>query len=439
MVTDKKADKAPLRTSSCTVRDWRNYQHINILFRFDMVQWKKKNNGDAIPVAIEAVPVPNPPTFLTPTGALNLSKLLVPTKRWELSSRISKHCKSINTDTAAETQRHRALHVPIETAEIVVSIFAKKKKDYMKKSIDDNSLENLSVTRTYRAAILTRGTLQFKRLRGSIVIKNIFTLGQDSNTSIVFSIFDLRGFHVGGDNVAILAFQDYNESGVIGTMEYALYQTTDTKRFLFPLTTTVVAAYSGTPTWAIPITWSGNLPSLPVISKDKYIEWMGNDGGFSAMMYAAALAFNVKNKIETKQLSNAERQISKLISSQQPSRSFIPELLAGPQVIDITKLAKDLGDRSYYALAGLNALSFNLIFRKLKLTDTDIQGSPAFRQALPRALLYNVTLREVDFSSSILTGVGELIGNAWAMNGKIKSINSAPIIWIDNGHQCIYF
>jgi hypothetical protein len=69
-------------------------------------------------------------------------------------------------------------------------------------------------------------------------------------------------------------------------------------RCCFSLTTTVVAAYSDTPRWAIPITWSGNLPSLPVIPQHKYTAWMGVDGGFSSSIYAAALAYHVKNKID---------------------------------------------------------------------------------------------------------------------------------------------
>ncbi|MGK3743505.1 MAG: hypothetical protein ACI90V_010363 [Bacillariaceae sp.] len=81
-----------------------------------------------------------------------------------------------------------------------------------------------------------------------------------------------------------------------------------------------------------------------------------------------------------------------------------------------------------YVLAGLNALTFNLVFRKLKLTDIDIQNNYALRNALSRTLLYNVTLREVDFNSSNLTGLGESIGNAWAMNGKYPVFKL--VIWL---------
>mmetsp|Transcript_44962 Transcript_44962/g.50846 ORF Transcript_44962/g.50846 Transcript_44962/m.50846 type:complete len:848 (-) Transcript_44962:3-2546(-) len=419
----------------------------------------KKKKKNAIPI---------PPPFLIPTGTMNLSNVTVPnSKGWGLSSRNSKHCTIITKHTAVETKRLRELRIPIENSEIVVYIFAKKNHDDMKKSIENDSLISLAVKRTHRSALLTRGSVQFNRLPFNM--KTLFFGKDTGKPNINVSIFDLRGFHVSHNhNVAIIAFQDRDQCEVPcsyreqqNIIQYALYQTPDVERFLFPLTATVVAAYCGTPRWAIPITWSGNLPTLPAIPEHKYTAWMGVDGGFSSSVYAAALAYCVKNEIDINLYFNEERAITELVLDQQPSRSWynptkskelsqdqmtelkdwreskdgqahiLPKVLTFPQVIDLMKLAKALeaGNLNnpfarsthcilFICIAGLNALTFNLVFRKLKLTDTDIQSNPALRNALSRTLLYNVTLREVDFNSSNLTGLGESIGNALAMNAQ---------------------
>jgi len=288
-------------------------------------------------------------------------------------------------------------------------------------------------------------------------MKNLF-FGKDTGTpNIKVSIFDLRGLHVShsNNNIAIVAFreqqeqsqgqgpgqdQDQQQQLQVETIRYALYQTPDISRFLAPLTTTLVAAYIGVPRWAIPITWSGNLPQLPVISEQSYTSWMGVDGGFSSSVYAAALAYHVKHKLDISigNLKYGERGVSTAVLEQHPLRPF-PATRTGPQGIDLLKLAKALSSDEQdddivaaLVLAGLNALSFNLVFRKLKLSNIKSKESskllPAFRNSLARTLLYNVTLREVDFESSNLTGLGETIGNAWAMNGKNKRIESNQLI-----------
>ncbi|MGK3743507.1 MAG: hypothetical protein ACI8RD_003693 [Bacillariaceae sp.] len=141
-----------------------------------------RNPGAGFPVPIPvAVAVPIPPPFLIPTTCtMNLSNVNVPNcKGWELSSRISKHCKIVTGNSAVETKRLRQLHIPIESSEIVVYVYAKKNDDDddMKKSIEDDTLGNLAVTRTYRPALLTRGSVQLKRL--PFTVKNLFFGNKD--------------------------------------------------------------------------------------------------------------------------------------------------------------------------------------------------------------------------------------------------------------------
>ena len=96
----------------------------------------------------------------------------------------------------------------------MVYIYARNKYDDMKKSIEDDSSENLAVSKTCRPALLTRGSIQLKRL--PYTVKNIF-FGKDVGTSSInVSIFDLRGFHIGHHNKGmILALRDVVDSSTL--------------------------------------------------------------------------------------------------------------------------------------------------------------------------------------------------------------------------------
>jgi len=404
---------------------------------------EKDQNEDKILMSATNV-VAVPPPFLIHTGAMHLSNVIVPdsAKHWKLFAKLSKRCKVVDKNRASETKRLRKLNIPIESLEVVVSIGAKKDKDgdVMAKSIEIDSLSTLNIVRSHRSLLLTRGSLQLKK--PNFGFTNLFPCAEKGSQNITISIFDLRGFHVSSsNNVVIVAFEercqgqrhDQNSERLIEAemIRYALYQTPEVSRFFGPLTTAVVAAYTSIPRWAIPITWSGNLPRLPTIPQEKYTQWMGLDGGFSTSVYAAAVALHVKHKLDMGNLKDGEAVVSKVVLKQQPPRSF-PVTTTVPQVIDLMRLAKTLNtgkvDNTFFplVLAGLNALSFNLVFRKLKLSNIEsgnkkripVSLRNIFRNTLARTLLYNVTLREVDFECLDFNGFGESLGNAWAMNAQ---------------------
>jgi len=398
-----------------------------------------------------------PPPFLVPAGAVQLYNLTIPPD-WKLSKKLSKQCSVKEPDMASETKNLRELNIPIESLEIVVHACAKKDNDgdLMANAIENNSLSNLDIARKrHRSLILTRGSLQLKRL--PFGIKNLLP---ERTPSVLVSIFDLRGMHVSPDSDAvIIAFQDINVGrdkknvkqslpGDVAMVRYAMYQTPYIKSFLGPLASALIAAYMGVPTWAIPFTWSGNnIPEIPPISQEEYTRWMGKDGGFSSSVYAAALTYHVKNKLIMGNLQ--EKTVMFAVSKQQPARSKPINTTKAPRVIDLVELAKTLsagkpdGSIVWLVLAGLNALTFNLGFRQLKLSNFERKnttGPPpklftsaskqdfptaAFRNTLARMLLYNVTLRDVDFQSTDLGGFGQSLGGAWAMNAQplISRIN----------------
>jgi hypothetical protein len=392
-------------------------------------QMRHQNQNQNVLLLPETDAVAIPPPFLFPTGTMHLSDVVFPddSKSWKLSGKLSKGCKMLDVSKAAATSRHRELKIPIEASDIVLYACAKKDNngDDLAKNIDNNSLADLTITRTHRSAILTLGSLQFKKPSFSITSCVVFVREKES-PNINVSLFDLRGIHVGdsSNNAVIVAFRKQQEQGE--TIRYVIYQTPEIGRLLLPLTKAVIAAYTGVPRWAIPITWSGNLPPLPTIPQHEYTAWMGSDGGFSSFVYAAVLGYHVRNKISFVQFEHGPDVISRAVMKQQPRRSF-PAVSSDPREIDLLKLRgtlatdKEIGCRIEMVLAGLHALCFNLVFRKLKLARVERlypEYLRAFRTALGRTLLYNVTLREVDFELADLSGFGETIGNAWAMNGK---------------------
>lgn len=370
-----------------------------------------KTQQDAVPCAADAVPLA-PPYFVPATP--NLTTLTVP--NWTLSSKESKKCTLISQDDN-EAKQLRMLHIPIVASEIVVCVYV---KDLTSANLQD--LANLTATRATRSALLTRGSVQLKKL--PMMKAGLLAVVADrGKPNIKFGILDLRALHMHHD-VIVLAFRQ-DETADSGEQQeatkYALYQTPEPSRFLTSLATVAVAAYVGVPNWAVPITWSGSLPALQSISKREYTNWMGVDGGFSSSVYAAALAYHVQHKLEIgRRLMLSDGGISSLVMEQQPKR-IVPT--TGPQLLNLVELAKKLAapDKLFHRLVehGLDALSFNLVFRRLKLSKYRIPADvSAFRNALLKALLYNVTLREVDFSGTNLRGFGEDIGKSWAMNGQ---------------------
>jgi hypothetical protein len=401
---------------------------------------KQKGQNFSITLVSQANAITTPPAFLFPIGAMNLPDISLPgdsRKNWKLSGKLSNGCKVLNHLDGPETSRLHELFIPVESSEIVLYVSAKKENNgnVMAMHIENNTLSDMALTRNHRSAILTRGSLQFKKPSFSITACLVF-LKEKVSPNINISLFDLRGIHVGdsSSNVVIVAYRKQQQHDE--TIRYVVYQTPNTGRFILPLAKSVVAAYTGVPQWAIPISWSGKLPPLPSIPQYEHKAWMGTDGGFSSSVYAATMAYHVKHKVSFENFKHGSGLITAHVQKQQLERRRSSVVV--PQSIAPLDLAVTLGalykgsDRGGIVfellLAALNALSFNLIFRKLELTKArfdqyDNETIRNFRNSLGRALLYNVTLREVNFESSNLSEFGETIGNAWAMNGKNQSMN----------------
>eukprot|EP00531_Pseudo-nitzschia_arenysensis_P009088 CAMPEP_0116146926 /NCGR_PEP_ID=MMETSP0329-20121206/17445_1 /TAXON_ID=697910 /ORGANISM="Pseudo-nitzschia arenysensis, Strain B593" /LENGTH=1715 /DNA_ID=CAMNT_0003642747 /DNA_START=204 /DNA_END=5348 /DNA_ORIENTATION=- len=398
---------------------------------------KKKNKKSDVVIFPGTNAITTPPPFLFPSGTMTLPDVLFPekSKNWKLSDKLSKGCRVVDHLDGPELTRHRELRIPVESSEIVVYVSAKKDGEggILAMHMENNSLADMSISRNHRSAILTRGSLQLKKPSFSVSQCVVYFKGKESPNMNV-SLFDLRGIHVddSGSNAVVVAYEKQREHDSI--IRYAVYQTPDTSRFILPLAKSVVAAYTGVPQWAIPISWSGDLPPLPTIPKYEYKAWMGKDGGYSSTLYAASLAYHVKEKLNYESFRLGTEKISAEIMKQQETRR--PSFQAasfGPQKIKVLTLAVALGDGyqgsvktglvSALTLAGLNALSFNLVFRKLELARArfdrkDRERLLKYKNALGRALLYNVTLREVDFEMTNLCEFGETIGNAWALNAQ---------------------
>jgi len=353
------------------------------------------------------------PLYLLPAGA-NLSSVQV-NGSWKLSKSDSRRC-TIIAGNRLETKRLRLLNIPLLASEHVIYICPKN--DGRTASISNSTLNTevfsgKTEIRACRSLLLTSGSIQLKRL--PFMKTGPFAKGRKI-PNIMFGIFEFRGLRIAGD-VAIMSFQPPDEDKV----QCMFYQTSEPARFVGPLTAVVIAAYVEVPKWAIPVTWSGNLPTLPAIQQEEYRKLMGSDGGFSSSMYAAALGYHVQHKIPIGRLQSAERKVSSIISGQQPPQPFSNQV---QKFIDLQALAKDLaandGMFDMLVLHGLWALAFNLVFRKLKLSNIEVttKNATAFRDAVSRLILYNVTLREVDFSFTNLKGLGDAIGKSWAMNAQ---------------------
>ena len=398
---------------------------------------KESNEQSNVSLVSQSYVITAPPPFLFPTGTTNLPEVFFPadSRNWKLSGKLRKGCKSVDVLFGQEISRHRESHIPVESSEIVVYVSAKKDSEggALAMYVENNSLLNMAVARNHRSAILTRGSLQFKKPSFSITQCVVYFKAKES-PNINISLFNLRGIHVddSSNNTVIVAYEKQRQHDKI--IRYAVYQTPDTSRFLLPLAKAVVAAYIGVPQWAIPISWSGNLPTLPAILQHEYNDWIGSDGGFSSSVYAASLAHHVKHKLSFESFKLGSEKISAAIMKQQEkSRRSFQAASFGPQTIDPFALAVALGSAhegkvkqdviAELVLAGLNALCFNLVFRKFKLVlarfdRSDRERLLYYRNSLGRTLLYNVTIREVDFEMTNLSGFGETIGNAWAMNGE---------------------
>ena len=359
--------------------------------------------------------IPLPPPYLFPDNTPNLAAVTFP-ESWGLSPKEAKRCTLVSAvNDGAALKRFVVLRIPVEASEVVVSIHVKD----LATAQDIHTLQGVlkdasAVTRACRAALLTRGSLQLKKL--PMMKTGAFAAVADrGNPNIKFGLFDLRAVHLQRD-VVLLAYhndEDISTSGVRSEkVSYALYQTPEPSRFLAKLASAAIAAYVGVPNWVIPIQWTGSLPALQPITNSDYTKWIGVDGGFSSSLYAAVLSYHVKHKLEIGRVGAGNSTITNLIMDGQPSR-VVPT--KRPELLNLLAIAIGLAmdDKMVHPMVehGLHALAFNLVFRKLKLSKyrlpPDISG---FQNALFKALLYNVTLREVDFSGTNLSGLGEGIG-----------------------------
>ena len=315
-----------------------------------------------------------------------------------------------------------------------------------------SDLNGFKVTRrSLRSATLTRGTIHIKSL--PFLKSGLFSRDRGL-PNIKFSIFELRNVHCDENNVIVMTYSSptslqehvaVDSSNMYELHHHAFYQTPEPSRLIIPLATAAIAAYVTVPHWAIPINWSGtNLPILPSLPEKDYKDWIGLDGGLSSSMYAAALSYHVSHKVHIGKLKDGQRFVSRIISNQQPhpsSSSSVAAIMARQQYrhVDVVDLAKQLAGNikhtNYTARMVpflvehcINALAFNLVVRNIKIVDFKIDGlnAPAdrrmaverFAYALAKLFLYNVTLREIDFTSTNLQGLGEIIGRSLAMNAQ---------------------
>ena len=402
----------------------------------------------APPCAVNDNVIPLPPPYLIPNTAPYLANIHFPSS-WKLSTKEIKRCTPLKvTEDEAALKRLVLLSIPVEASEIVVAL---QVKDLLATTNDTNSNNNsnsnndaaatttmlqdqinqASVTRVCRAALLTRGSFQLKKTSMRQTGALLAAVADRNNPNIMFGLFDLRAVHVDRDMVLLAytttsntdtgknpaTFPSSISSGLGrldgSTVSYALYQTPEPNQFLSRLGCVVAAAYVSVPTWAVPIRWSGSsVPALQTITNQEYTGWMGVDGGFSSSLYAAALWYHVKHKVAIGKLETGPSAVTTLIMDHQPSKR-VPT--RGPQLLDLLPIAIGLSaDSTMIHLLvehGLHALAFNLVFRKLKLSKYRLPPETSgFRNALFKTLLYNVTLREIDLSGINLAGLGEGMG-----------------------------
>ncbi len=137
----------------------------------------------------------------------------------------------------------------------------------------------------------------------------------------------------------------------------------------------------------MPVSWTGSgLAHLTPIDRDRYAALMGDDDGLLAAVYAAALAFRVRRKIPMGTTLASQGAVSACVAEQDRGHRFLTN--AGPKEIDLGTLAERLSNANEkdmpeaLVLSGLRALSFNLVFRRLKLAGRKIgedENDAAFR------------------------------------------------------------
>ena len=125
---------------------------------------------------------------------------------------------------------------------------------------------------------------------------------------VTASLLDLRGLHAGASgDFMIVAHQMAGRTGpdALELTRYSFFQTPCMSSVSSPLASALAAAYVSFPPWVIPVGISGAV-SLPSITKEQVSQWMGDDGGFSSLVYA--FAYHVKSKLRFGCLSTAAQQ-----------------------------------------------------------------------------------------------------------------------------------
>ena len=384
-----------------------------------------------------------------------------PSDEWSSkTARKQKKCGAIE-DNSSDTKRLRGLKVEMTSAEVVQLIFPKKDGVDLGEYVKGNTLADLSIAKPqFRALLLTPGSMQIKQMKFGT--KNLLPFVNKGPSNLTAPLYELRGLHVGGD-VMIIAYREAEDEQsqpnqwMVVAEQPIKYTICSTPRIessvLRPLALTLAAAYASFPPWSIPVSMSGT-SEMPVIAKDQFEHWMGSDGGFSSSVYAFVVGCHVKQKLKM----NCNRQemydaIKMALDKQNAAakNNIILPVAPHPSAIDLTDLAKQmtpsestpdysewccqfteplefagwinspsaenmLHQAIWYIVAFLNALPFNLVFRKMRMSDLNDHQSEHLRNTvrdlLSRVLLYNVSLREVDLSRSDLKGFGRMLGGA---------------------------
>jgi len=329
------------------------------------------------------------------------------------------------------------------SAEVVQLIFPKKDGVDLGEYVNGNTLADLSIAKPqFRALLLSPGSMQIKQLKFGT--KNLLPFVNKGPSNLTAPLYELRGLHVGGD-IMIIAYREAEDEQsqpnqwMVAAKEPIKYTICSTPRLessvMRPLALALAAAYASFPPWSIPVSISGT-SEMPVIGKDQFEQWMGSDGGFSSSVYAFLVGCHVQQKLKMKYNRQEMYYAIKMALNKQNAAAIILPATSRPSAIDVTDLAKQitpsaqsdpnfrnlLNQPIWYIIAFLNALPFNLVFRKLRMCDLidykSVHLRNTIRDLLSRVLLYNVSLREVDFSGSDLNGYGRMLGGAMSMNAQ---------------------
>lgn len=382
-----------------------------------------------------------------------------PSDEWNRkTSKKKKKCGAIE-DNSSDTKRLRDLKVEMASAEVVQLIFPKKDGVDLGEYVNGNTLADLSIAKPqFRALLLSPGSMQIKQLKFGT--KNLLPFVNKGPSNLTAPLYELRGLHVGGD-IMIIAYREAEDEQsqpnqwMVAAKEPIKYTICSTPRLessvMRPLALALAAAYASFPPWSIPVSISGT-SEMPVIGKDQFEQWMGSDGGFSSSVYAFLVGCHVQQKLKMKYNRQEMYYAIKMALNKQNAAAIILPATSRPSAIDVTDLAKQitpsaqsdpnfsewccqfaepleivgwvnsssagnlLNQPIWYIIAFLNALPFNLVFRKLRMCDLidykSVHLRNTIRDLLSRVLLYNVSLREVDFSGSDLNGYGRMLGGA---------------------------